>query len=94
MVSCLTFHEVKDEPNKLNLFNEQMRVLKQGGQFIFMDLFLETKTFGDYNTFINSLNKIGLSKLERIKLSELIKMPKLLLTKKILGNAVLIRGVK
>ena len=94
IVSCLTFHEVKDQLDKVQLFNEQLRVLKPSGQFIFMDLFLEKKIFGDYQTFINAISTKGVSSFEHIKLDQLIKIPKLLLSKKVLGNAVLIKAIK
>jgi len=47
VVSCLTFHEVEDTPNKIDVIQEALRVLKSGGQFIFLDLFLDEKIFGN-----------------------------------------------
>ena len=46
VVSCLTFHEVKDTNNKIELIKEAIRVLKPGGEFIFLDLFMDEKYLG------------------------------------------------
>lgn len=40
VISCLTFREVRDERDKARLLNEALRVLKNGGEFVFMDFFM------------------------------------------------------
>lgn len=94
LVSCLTFHEVKDESDKRKVLQEAFRVLKKDGEFVFMDLFLEEKDFGKHDDFVKFLKSLGLSRVEITKLDEMIKLPKILLQKKILGNALIIKGVK
>lgn len=46
IVSCLTFHEVKDTENKYEVIKEVLRVLKLGGEFVFLDLFMYKKIWG------------------------------------------------
>ncbi len=94
IVSCLTFHEVKDKRNKTEVIEEALRVLKPGGVFVFLDLFMDEKIFGDEKELIKAIKKKGISELNSYKLAEVIKLPKLLLGKKILGNAMILDGRK
>lgn len=91
VISCLTFHEVKDEANKANLLRESLRVLKNGGEFAFMDLFASEKVFGKLNDLMASLN---VSKIEAARLDAIMPLPKLLMTKRSLGYAMILKGVK
>lgn len=94
IVSCLTFHEVKDEKNKIKVVKEGLRVLKKDGQFIFLDLFLDEKTFGSNAEFLNKISSMGVSNLKIEKLKDCIEIPSILLHKKVLGNALIISGIK
>jgi ubiquinone/menaquinone biosynthesis C-methylase UbiE len=94
IVSCLTFHEVKDESNKLKVLQEAFRVLSPGGVFVFMDLFMDNHIYGNYSNFLNEVKKLGLSELKAVKLDTLIKLPRVLQSTKALGNAVLLIGEK
>lgn len=94
VVSCLTFHEVKDTRNKTEVIQEAFRVLKPGGEFIFLDLFMDEKIFGNTEELLNDLKKLDISKLNSYKLAEEMKLPKLLLNKKVLGNAMILSGRK
>jgi len=91
VISCLTFHEVKDMPDKEKLLYEALRVLKSGGTFVFLDLFESEKVFGKLEALLASLD---VSTIEAERLGEVIPLPKLLLTKQCLGYAVIIKGVK
>lgn len=94
VVSCLTFHEVKDTSDKIEVIKEALRVLKPGGEFIFLDLFMDEKIFGDTEELLNHLKKLDISILNSYKLTEEMKLPKLLLNKKVLGNAMILSGRK
>ena len=93
-VSCLTFHEVKDENDKIKVFKEALRVVKEYGEFIFLDLFLDENIFGKNDEFFNTINLLGISDIKVEKLEDIIDFPKILLNKKVLGNAVIIYGRK
>jgi len=93
-VSCLTFHEVMDEPDKRKVLAEAFRVLKKGGHFAFMDLFGDPTIFGEYNMFLESLRAAGLSQLVAVPLHERLPLPLILRHKKVLGYAVLLIGQK
>lgn len=94
VVSCLTFHEVKEKRNKTEVIEEALRVLKPGGEFVFLDLFMDEKIFGDKQALCQSLMKHGVTELKSYNLAEEIKLPKLLLNKKVLGHAMILRGKK
>ena len=94
IVSCLTFHEVQEIRNKTEVIKEALRVLKPGGEFVFLDLFMDEKIFAGEKELLNSLKKHGVSELNSYKLATVIKLPKLLLNKKVLGNAMILSGRK
>jgi ubiquinone/menaquinone biosynthesis C-methylase UbiE len=93
IVSCLTFHEVKTRKNKTEVMKEALRVLKPGGEFVFLDLFMDRKIFGDEKELLNDLKK-HVATVKNYKLAEEMKFPKLLLNKKVLGNATILSGRK
>ena len=94
VVSCLTFHEVKDEADKIKVLKEALRVLKRDGEFVFLDLFLDEKIFGKNDEFFNRISSLGISEIKVEKLENIIKLPHILLHKKVLGNAMVIYGKK
>ena len=91
VISCLTFHEVKDETDKAKLLREALRVLKHGGEFVFMDLFESEKVFGNLDALTASLD---VTKIKTERLDKMIPLTKLLLTKRCFKYAVIINGVK
>lgn len=94
VVSCLTFHEVKDENDKIKVLNEALRVIKKGGEFVFLDLFLDENIFGKNDKFFKEINSFRLSEIKIERLENIIDLPFILLNKKVLGNAVVISGIK
>jgi len=94
IISCLTFHEVKDTKDKISVLKEAFRTLKKGGEFIFLDLFLDKNIFDEYSSLVKTINTFGFEEFVIIKLNEIISLPKLLLNKNILGNAALMKGIK
>lgn len=65
-------------------------MLKPSGEFFFLDLFADEKIFGDQKKLLNDLRKNGISEWESYKLADEMNLPKLLLNKKVLGNAMII----
>lgn len=95
MVSCLTFHEVNDEPDKSKVIGEALRVLKPGGRFVFLDLFANTKVFGKIDELERKLkNDLGVADIQISGINKEINLPKLLLGKQSLGYAMIISGMK
>jgi SAM-dependent methyltransferase len=92
VVSCLTFHEVRNVQDKSALIAEALRVLKPGGQFIFLDLFADEGVFGNLDQMMQRAG-VGAG-YSAAPLTEFIALPKILRSKRSLGNAMLIRGVK
>ena len=94
VVSCLTFHEVKDAANKLEVIKEALRVLKKDGQFVFLDLFLDENKFGTYNEFVHFFKAMEVSTIKIEKLNAIIRLPSLLQKRKVLGMALVVKGIK
>lgn len=57
-----------------------------------MDLFMDENTFGDENELLSALKQHGVSELNSDKLADVLHMPKILLNKKVLGNAMILSG--
>ncbi|MDP4094054.1 MAG: class I SAM-dependent methyltransferase [Bacillota bacterium] len=93
-VSCLTFHEVKDEKDKVKIIKEALRVIKPGGSFVFLDLFMDNKIYGEYADLVKSVKELGVKEIDLIKLRDEMKLPFLLLHKRVLGNAMIVTGIK
>lgn len=94
VVSCLTFHEVRDVDDKLICISEALRVLKPGGRFVFFDLFLDSAFYPALDVIQRSIGKNGGTVTEVRQLSEYFKLPFPLGHKKVLGYALTIIGNK
>lgn len=90
----MTFHEVNDKESKFEVLKEALRVVKPNGAFVFLDLFLDRKIFGESHLLINSLKELCIQELNVKRLDDMIKLPRILLHKKVLGNAMIIHGKK
>ena len=58
-VSNLTFHEVHDVKDKKHLIKEALRVVKKGGSFVFQDLFLWRRIYGEVNELLEAMKDWG-----------------------------------
>jgi SAM-dependent methyltransferase len=94
VVSNLTFHEVKTVPQKRELVKEALRVLQPGGRFAFVDLFYDSKYYGDISEFESLLKGLGLFQVAVKPLAQAIALSKPLLHPKILGRAGIVWGKK
>jgi len=94
IVSCLTFHEVEDEADKIKVIKEALRVVKQDGVFVFIDIFLDEKKYGGYNELQYKLKDLDIAEFSMIRLDEMIKLSAIMKLKKVLGYATVIIGKK
>ena len=94
VVSNLTFHEVRDTPDKLQLLREGLRVLKKDGLFAFQDLFLMRQVYGDVETLLQSIRDQGTTKVDFLETNKEPFIPWALRLPFMVGTIGLIVGVK
>jgi SAM-dependent methyltransferase len=93
-VSNLVFHEVSAVKNKKEVIREALRVVKKGGRFVFQDLFLWKRIYGEPDDLIRAVQSWGISKVEFINTSKLTFIPKVLRLPFMLGTIGIIVGEK
>ncbi|WP_433360133.1 class I SAM-dependent methyltransferase [Actinoplanes sp. CA-142083] len=86
VVSCMTFHEIRDFPDKSDGVAEALRVLRPGGSFVFLDL------FGDRAFYPSRDRLLSLTGVPGRPLAELMPLPFPLRHPKVLGHAMLLAG--
>jgi SAM-dependent methyltransferase len=94
VVSCLTFHEVRDTDDKTVAITEALRVTRPGGCFAFLDLFASEKLFGGLERVVDAMSSAGASVASKRRLAEIITLPFPLDTPRALKYAVLVVGTK
>ena len=94
VVSCLTFHEVRDVPDKTASLAEALRVLEPGGRFAFVDLFDDRAFYAGRDrpleVIVDAGGEIGSAR----KLSEIFELRFPLNLAKVLKDAVIVTGTK
>lgn len=93
-VSNFVFHEVKSQPDKRQVVREALRVVKPGGRFVFHDLFLEEKLYGDIGEFVRELEQEGICQVRFTRSLEELSIPPILRTRFMLGRIGVLEGVK
>jgi SAM-dependent methyltransferase len=94
VVSCLTFHEVRDVPDKTASLAEALRVLEPGGRFAFVDLFDDQAFYCGRDRALEVIVIAG-GKIESArKLSEIFEFRFPLNLAKVLKYAVIVTGTK
>ena len=93
-VSNFVFHEVNTQPNKRLVVWEALRVIKKGGFFVFHDLFLEQKLYGNMEEFLEELREKGITKVEIKYTNDEMNLPGALKTGFMLGKTAVIYGIK
>jgi ubiquinone/menaquinone biosynthesis C-methylase UbiE len=92
VVSCLTFHEVRDAPDRADAVAEALRVLRPGGRFVFLDLFADPGHFTSVQHVRDVVTRAGCSITQESALHDLLAMPYPLRDGKVLGHAMLLTG--
>jgi len=94
VVSCLTFHEVRDVTDKSLIIAEALRVLRPGGRYVFLDLFADPSAFGSVQRVRTAIAQAGASVDEIDRLDSRLPLPFPLAGAKVLGHAMIVSGVK
>ena len=94
VVSNLVFHEVHDVKDKRILINEALRVLKKNGVFVFQDLFLLNKVYGDTDNLINAVKKSGIDTVEFLPTRDAPDIPRALKLPFMIGTIGILKGRK
>jgi SAM-dependent methyltransferase len=94
VVSCLTFHEVRDAADKSLVIAEALRVLRPGGRYVFLDLFADPGMFGSVHRVRTAIAQAGAGVDEIGRLDAHLPLPFPLGGAKVLGHAMIISGVK
>jgi ubiquinone/menaquinone biosynthesis C-methylase UbiE len=94
VVSNLTFHEVKDAPDKRALLKEALRVLRKGGTFVLQDLFLFKAVYGDVDDLTRWLKDLGLRSVEFVPTHDSRFIPRVLKVPFMVGTLGIIKGEK
>jgi len=92
VVSNLTFHEVMELRDRRELMEEAFRVLRHGGVFVFQDLFLTKKMFGNLDPMLKKLSSWGARSVEFINLGDSERIPSILRTPFMVGTIGIIKG--
>lgn len=94
VVSNLVFHEVSDAADKRDVIREALRVLKKGGKFIFQDLFLMKRVYGDTDDLIDTVRSWGIRKVEFVRTRNSVFIPLALKLPFMVGAMSIITGEK
>jgi SAM-dependent methyltransferase len=94
VVSCLTFHEVRDVPDKTVCLTEALRVLAPGGRFALVDLFDDRRIYGSRDRVLEVIVDAG-GRIELARnLSEILELRFPLNMSKVLKHAVIVTGTR
>ena len=94
VVSCLTFHEVRDVEDKTVSIAEALRVLETGGRFVFVDLFDDPRLYRGRTDVVKAIESAGGTIDSCRRLSECLDLGFPLNLAKVLKYAVLVSGNK
>ncbi len=94
VVSNLTFHEVKNAPDKRALLKEALRVLRNDGKFVLQDLFLFEAVYGDTSDLTAWMQELGLKSVKFVSTRDSDFIPRLLKLPFMIGSLGIIKGVK
>ena len=94
IVSNLVFHEVSDTRDKREVIREAFRVAKKGSKFVFQDLFLAKRIYGDIDDLLGTIRSWGIRKVEFIETRKAAFIPRMLKLPFMLGTIGLVTGEK
>lgn len=93
-VSNFVFHEVQDAKDKREVVKEALRVLKKGGLFVFQDLFLLKRVYGEPEDLLTTIKSWGIDDIKFVNTSNQKFIPWLMKLPFMLGQIGIIHGKK
>jgi ubiquinone/menaquinone biosynthesis C-methylase UbiE len=94
VVSNLVFHEVSDAKDKREVIREALRVVKKGGIFVFQDLFLFRRIYGNIDDLIETIRGWGIRNAQFVETREAAFIPLALKLPFMVGTIGIIAGEK
>lgn len=94
VLSNLVFHEVMDAPDKRKLIYEALRVLKNGGKFVFQDLFLIEQYYGKIDVLLDLIRSWGIKEVKFLESRNAPFIPKALKLPFMVGTLGMLIGQK
>jgi SAM-dependent methyltransferase len=93
-VSNLVFHEVKSSRDKRDVIKEALRVVRKGGKFVFQDLFLWKRVYGEVDDLLETIRSWGIERVEFVDTSVWNFIPKALKLPFMVGTLGILHGRK
>jgi len=94
VVSNLVFHEVMGVPDKRLLLKEALRVLKKGGLFVFQDLFLWRRVYGEVADLLGEIRAWGVERVDIVPTNDSDFIPQALKLPFMVGTIAIVHGTK
>ena len=93
-VSNFVFHEVADAKDKKELIKEALRVVKKGGLFVFQDLFLLKRIYGEPQDLLATVKSWGVQDVKFVNTSDQEFIPGAMKLPFMVGRIGIIYGQK
>jgi SAM-dependent methyltransferase len=93
-VSNLVFHEVKDITDKRDAIREALRVVRKGGKFVFQDLFVWRRLYGEIDQLLDTIMSWGVESVELVATCDSEFIPRALKLPFMLGTIGILHGRK
>lgn len=93
-LSNLVFHEVRSSGDKREVIKEALRVVRKGGKFVFQDLFLWKRVYGQIDDLLETIRSWGIERVEFVDTSDLGFIPKALKLPFMVGTMGILHGRK
>lgn len=94
VVSNFVFHEVRDVKDKRAVIQEALRVLKKDGLFVFQDLFLWKRIYGEPQELLTTIKSWGVQEVELVDTSQQMFIPRAMKLPFMVGQIGIIYGRK
>jgi SAM-dependent methyltransferase len=94
VVSNLVFHEVKDIADKKDAIREALRVVRKGGKFVFQDLFVWKRLYGEGDQLLDTIRSWGVDSVELVSTCDSEFIPRALKLPFMLGTIGILHGRK